>query len=362
MDAIPTWGWAIGAALSYALLIWVQPMRELFRRGFQIVRRYRHLPVFAGIVFAAHALWLFYERGDPSTAVATAGKEGAGGLARLSEVGPFAVLGMVEGVHRPFLAFLPAAPISLLVLVGLTINLSGLLRELRDGIEALVRPKTGVWLLCLFSASGVLHAGHVFYLGGDSFWRGFLLEQGGAFFEGYVSVLGQSYVLLFAALGLVTLRRNLKKVEILKLAVRRSPRLWPVMLAYAVLVPSVREFLPSESVVRLVLSSLLALITAVFAFLQLDLLGEKRFSGWKRAVSHALDLQRRHFQWTVWFCLISMMHWLVFHLLTIWLISGFATGSILAAIAGTVFAFLEGAIAVWFLGVWAALYQEKLAH
>ena len=317
MDAIPTWGWAIGAALSYVLLIRVQPMRELFGRGFQIVRRYRHLPIGAGVIFAAHALWLFYGKGDPSIAVAI-GKEGARGLARLSEVGPFAVLGMVEGVHRPFLAFLPAAPISVLVLVVLTINLSGVLRELRDGIEALVRPKIAVWLLCLFSASGVLHAGHVFHLGGDSFWNAFLLEQGGAFFEVYVSMLGQSYVVLFAALGLVTLRRNLKKTEILKLAVRRSPRLWPVMLAYAVLVPSVREFLPAESVVRLVLSSCLALITAVFAFLQLDLLSEKRFSGWRRAVSHALDLQRRHFQWTVWFCLICMVHWLVFHLVTTW--------------------------------------------
>ncbi|MEZ5326377.1 MAG: hypothetical protein R3F19_15110 [Verrucomicrobiales bacterium] len=361
MDAIPTWGWVIGAALSYGLLIRVQPMRELFGRGFQIVKRYRHLPLCAGGIFAAHALWLFYGKGVPSV-VATIGENGGSGLARLSEVGPFAVLGMVDGVHRPFLAFLSAAPFSLLILAALTVNFAGMLRELRDGIEAFVKPKTAMWVLVGFSISGVLHAGHVFGVGGESFWGGFLLDQGGAFFEGYVSLLGQSYVVLFAALGLVTLRRNLKKTEILKLAVRRSPRLWPVIVGYAVLVPSVREFLPQESLVRLILSACLALAAAVFAFLQLDLLGEKRFSGWRQSVGHALDLQRRHFQWTIWFCLICMVHWLVFHLLTTWLISGLAPFSVWAAMTGAVFAFLEGAIAVWFIGIWAALYQEKLAH
>lgn len=357
LDAIPTWGWALGATLSYVLLIRVQPMRELFGRGLQIVKRYRHLLVCFGCFFAAHSVWLFLTGRPP---IATA--ESSSGLARLGDVAPLALLGMVEGAFRPFLTFVPPAPVSILVLGALTINFSGLLRELRDGIEALVRPRTAVWVLCAFAASGVLHLSHVLDVGAGSFWNAFLLEQGGAFFESFVALLGQSYVLLFAALGLVTLRRNLKKKDIIRMAVRRSPRLWPVMLGYALVVPSVRAFLPEDSPVRLILCACLALVAVLFAFLQLDLLGEKRFSGWRIAVSHALDLQRRHFKWTIWFTLICMVHWLVFHLLTAWLISGLNPASVWAALTGGVFAFLEGAIAVWFIGIWAALYQEKLAH
>ncbi|MGK0184995.1 MAG: hypothetical protein ACI9R3_000769 [Verrucomicrobiales bacterium] len=357
MDSIPTWCWVLGAALSYALLIRVQPMRELFGRGFQIVKRYRHLPICFGCFFAAHSIWLSL-RGRLATELPHSFES----LAPIAEVGPFAVLGMVEGAFRPFLVFLPSAPVSVLVLAALTINFSGMLRELRDGIEALVRPRTALWVLCLFVASGVLHLGHVCNMGDGSFWNEFLLEQGGAFFEAYVALLGQSYVLLFAALGLVTLRRNLKKKDIFKMAVRRSPRLWPIVLAYAAVVPSVRAFLPEDSTLRLILSACVAVAATVFAFLQLDLLGEKRFSGWRSAVRHALDLQRRHFQWTIWFSLICMVHWLVFHLLTIWLISGTSPESVWAAASSGVFAFLEGAIAVWFIGIWAALYQEKLAH
>ena len=357
LDVIPTWGWAIGASLSYALLVRVQPMCELFGRGFQIVKRYRHLLFVYGVIFAAHALWLWFRGATPIAA-----PEGTDGLARLTEAAPFALLGMVEGAFRPFLVFLPPAPVSVLVLCALTVNLSGILRELRDGIEALVKPRTALWVLCLVATSGVLHLAHVFDWGNAAFWTAFLLEQGGAFFEGFVALLGQSYAVLFAALGLVTLRRNLKKRDILKIAIRRSPRLWPVMLAYAAVVPSARAFLPPESTMRLVLSSCLAVVAILFAFLQLDLLGEKRFSGWRSAVGHALDLQRRHFKWTIWFSLICMVHWLVFHLITSWLINGLAPASPWAAATGAVFAFLEGVIAVWFIGIWAALYQEKLAH
>ena len=336
-DTIPTWGWGLGAAFSYALLIRVQPMRELFGRGFQIIKRYRHLPISFGLMAAAHALWLWM-RGEPPIAAPSA----ASGLAPLNEIAPFALLGMTEGAFRPFLVFLAPAPVSALLLAVFAVNLFGLLRELRDGIEALVRPKSALMAMALIAASGVIHLGHVTGVGEDTFWNAFLLSQGGALFEGFVSVLGQSYVVLFAALGLVTLRRNLKKKEILKIAVRRVPRLWPLIIAYAAVLPSIRHFLPPDSTWRLALTACLSLVAIVFAFLQLDLLGEKRFSGWHSSVRHALDLQRRHARFTIWFALICMVHWLVFHLVTALLISGLSPSSHWAALAGAVFRFPPG--------------------
>jgi hypothetical protein len=94
IDAIPTWGWALGAALSYGLLIWVHPMRELFGRGFQIIKRYRHLPILFGCAFAAHALWLWAIGEAPIFAVSAADGQG---FAPLPRVAPFAILGMTEG-------------------------------------------------------------------------------------------------------------------------------------------------------------------------------------------------------------------------------------------------------------------------
>ena len=356
LTSVPDWIWAGGAIVSYVLLLWVHPMREVFARGLQIVRRYQHMPVTFGFVLMLHSLWLWSRKQSFVPIV------DSHGFPSLSETTTYALTGMVEGALRPLFAFVHAPPVSFACFAVVAANLFGILRELRNGCEASLQPKTTLWILLILGLSGLAHICHVLGLSSWLHWNPFFLQQAGALFEGFVVFYCQAYILLFAALALVTLRRNLKKREILRVTARRCCRLFPYMIGYALVAPVAQRVLPEESTVRLVLLAILLAAVFLFGFLQLELLGEKKFSGWRSAMAHSLDLQRRHCGWTIWFLFICMAHWLVFHLFSTWIVSGLQESVITAQIACAAFAFLQGAISVWFIAVWAVLYQEKLAH
>jgi hypothetical protein len=353
LDAMPDWLWALGAAASYTLLLWVQPTREAFAAGLAWIRKFYWMPISAGIAAALQVGWFRVVEATPPPAPVS------DGIAHYSAAAPLAFLGIAEGIVRAMAAAVPVVPAALLLLGALACNLGRLFRELRNGLEAIVRPKVALLSIIVLFVSGACYATWIFDVGPD--WCRYPLAQAGGVFEGFATMFAHSFLVLLSAVTVAAPRRKAKWRDMLSTTARRVPRLWPLILGYALTVPVVRAFVPVESTLRLLLVGLLAMLAVVFAFFQVEALGEKRFSGLKAAVTRTLGNHRRG-QWTLWFVLMLATHWCAFHLLTVWLQSALDPMSAWAAALGAVFAFLKGVIAVWFVAAGIALYEEKIVQ
>ena len=352
LNTLPPWIWALGAMASYGLLIWVEPTREAFGAGLRWIRRLPWLPIVAGFACASNVIWIRFVHDVPPPA------PDVEGLADYSAAAPMAFAGIAAGINRTLFCVVCPAPASFLLLLLFALNIASLFREFRHGLETLVKPGAGVVILCALACSAVCHVCWLAGLGQG--WQRFLLTTAGGFFEGLAAMSYQAALVLVTAITLAAPKRKRKWKDWFATAARRLPRLWPFVLGYGVTVPVVRAHFPPDSFVYLVLLSFLALVAILLAFLQVELLGEKRFSGTRAAVSRMLGHMKRRGHWILWFTLMLAIHWFAFHLVSLWLQSAPPPMSVWAVLLGALFAFLEAVLAVWFLASGAFLYQERI--
>jgi len=292
--------WAVGAIVGYLLFLSMNPLRGYLADSYDLLREKGHgqLVVLVAALSLAGAALDWWRQGPPGAA---------------PEWGTLAI-------PRPRVA----PP---------------------DLVDGLVGPVNGVF--------GAAVAGSERGFGRGA--RNVVLTLASGLLAVAVAFVVQFFLLLFLYLRVTMPGRTLKAGNLVDLAVRRVGTLWPVVLACWVFwsVPVAFGF---EGWLRAGWSLAFALALAVFAFLEVSILGKNR--PLREAVAANFTAWRRRARRSLWFLAVAAAHGLVLFLVAAFLREAAPHGTWLALGFAILLAFIRAFITVWLLGAWVILWAD----
>lgn len=352
------WILAGAAVVCYALLMLVQPWRRAFGAGWSFCRRWQRTWLIIGLI-GAHQVW-WQTRHQPLDS-------------RLphdflpafaNEVAGKSALAAGDSVAATLAQVIPPEPISALLAVAILTNFSGLARAFfRGGKVAFER--WGTWLCWGLVASGAMHLASLLldlatWLPASS-WGGRCLSAAGWPWVGATAAFALGWLVRFIETDLAS-PEEILQIQWAGSAAGRILRLWPYVLgsALAAALGGRVTALPNEA--QWWVRGPVWMLCATSACLPLLLVHWRGQWGWRPAFHEARLRLMRHVGPLFAWMLLAWLHFLLLHLATEGIASGFPDGNIWQLAWRTVTAYIHAAMLVWLAASWIAMQKAWHPH
>ncbi len=343
------WPWWVDAGLALgcaALLLRVHPLERLWARSWEVLMEFPKL--WRLLALAGLAGWLR----DGAVGIQTGGWAGLNQLPRVAEVWQGAGWRAVEQAGRLAGFFFTPEPLSGLAAVWLLTGWRGVGRHFRQGC-GLVFGKGGG--LAWWSVAVLAVAEAAWLAGRWSGWKPAWLEAPAVVFQGMVVVAVGAW---FQSVVYLALRAPAKAGDaeaVLAVALRRMPRLWPLVLVW--LAGRGLALWPGASGPAVALAGLAAAAGLGF-FAPVRLFGAEGATFWA-SLRRSLALAGRCALGVCWFFPPALVTLMLFYLPDAVFSPALPASTLAGALWRGVHHLLEGCLTAWLAAGWVALYEER---